>query len=606
MRNWSFARPTQRPRADQGNQPAARLLIVDDIADNRTLLSRRFVKRGFEIVEADCGAQALRLVDEQTFDVVLLDVMMPEMDGMEVLRRLRQRFSASLLPVIMVTAKTQSEDIVEALKAGANDYVTKPVDLSIVLARVNNQVARRRAEAAIQKANESLLNEMTHLEQRIALEKKIAHLAHHDMLTGLPNRFAFDAKLNAAQQFAKDSGSQLSLLFIDLDGFKNVNDALGHAVGDEFLKAAAARLTDVVGGTSDFCARLGGDEFAVVHTSIDVHTTAASLAQAIISAVEACNHVAGHQVFLSASVGVSVLECGDTDTASLLKRADLAMYRAKADGRGVYRFFETNMADQAKLRRGLELDFRRAVENGDLQLYYQPIVGLRERKVSGFEALMRWDHPTRGFVPPNEFIPLAEETGLIVPIGEWALRQACADAAQWRNNLSVAVNLSPVQFRSTGLISVVVTALSASGLPPERLELEITESVLLRNSEQNLFILGRLRELGARIALDDFGTGYSGLGYLRAFRFDKIKIDQSFIREMLGRPESCAIVRAATSLGESLGLCTTAEGVETAEQFEFLAGLGCTEVQGFLFSRAQPNAKVAGMVEEIERRFDAR
>ena len=362
----------------------------------------------------------------------------------------------------------------------------------------------------------------------------------------------------------------------------------------------------MVAGTSDFCARLGGDEFAVVHTSIDVHTTAASLARAIISAVEACNHVAGHQVFLSASVGVSVLECGDTDTASLLKRADLAMYRAKADGRGVYRFFETNMADQAKLRRGLELDFRRAVENGDLQLYYQPIVGLRERKVSGFEALMRWDHPTRGFVPPNEFIPLAEETGLIVPIGEWALRQACADAAQWRNNLSVAVNLSPVQFRSTGLISVVVTALSASGLPPERLELEITESVLLRNSEQNLFILGRLRELGAQNRTRRFRDGYSGLGYLRAFRFDKIKIDQSFIREMLGRPESCAIVRAATSLGESLGLCTTAEGVETAEQFEFLAGLGCTEVQGFLFSRAQPNAKVAGMVEEIERRFDAR
>ncbi len=590
---------------DDRDHPSARLLIVDDIADNRTVLTRQLVRRGFEIVEADCGAEALRLVEEQTFDVVLLDVMMPDMDGMEVLRLLRQRFSASLLPVIMVTAKTQSEDIVEALKAGANDYVTKPVDLSIVLARVNNQVARRRAEAAIQKANESLLNEMTHLEQRIALEKKIAHLAHHDMLTGLPNRFAFEAKLNAARQSAGDSGSQLSLLFIDLDGFKNVNDALGHPVGDEFLKAVAARLTEVVAG-NDFCSRLGGDEFAVVHTSMDVQTTAASLARAIISAIEACTFVAGHQVFISASIGISVLQRGDNDTAALLKRADLAMYRAKADGRGVYRFFEMNMADQAKLRRSLELDFRRAAENGDFQLYYQPIVGLRERKVSGFEALMRWNHPTRGYVPPSEFIPLAEETGLIVPIGEWALRQACADAAQWRNNLRIAINLSPVQFRSTGLISVVVTALSASGLPPGRLELEITESVLLRNSEQNMFILGRLRELGARIALDDFGTGYSGLGYFRAFQFDKIKIDQSFIREMLERPESCAIVRAAIGLGGSLGLGTTAEGVETAEQFEFLAGLGCGEVQGFLFSGAQPNVKVAGMVDEIERRIDTR
>ena len=589
----------------EGELPAARLLIVDDIADNRAVLSRRFVKRGFEIVEADCGAEALRLVEEQTFDVVLLDVMMPDMDGIDVLRRLRAKFSPSVLPVVMVTAKTQTEDIVEALKNGANDYVTKPVDLSIVLARVNSQVARRRGEAAIRKANESLQNAMTHLEQRVALEKKIAHLAHHDMLTGLPNQFSFDERLNAARQFARDSGSELSLLFIDLDGFKNVNDALGHAVGDELLKEVAARLTNLA-GLSDFCSQLGGDEFAVVHVSKDVHATAASLAQAIISAIVGCSHVGGHQVFVGASVGISVLEVGDSDSATLLKRADLAMYRAKADGRGTYRFFEAKMDDQAKLRRSLELDLRRAAENGDLQLYYQPIVGLKERKVTGFEALMRWNHPMRGFVPPSEFIPLAEETGLIIPIGEWALRQACADAAQWPNNLRVAINLSPVQFRSTGLISVVVNALGASRLPAERLELEITESVVLRNSAQNMFILGRLRDLGARIALDDFGTGYSGLGYLRAFQFDKIKIDKSFIQEMLRRPESSAIVQAAITLGGSLGLCTTAEGVESLDQFDYLVSQGCTEVQGFLFSAAQPNVKVAGMVDEIGRRIGTR
>ena len=587
---------------DECGLPGARLLIVDDIADNRALLSRRFAKRGFEIVEADSGTEALRLVQEQQFDVVLLDVMMPGTDGMEVLRELRKKFSASSLPVIMVTAKTQPEVIVEALKTGANDYVTKPVDLSIALARVNNQVARRRGEAAIRKANDSLLNAMTHLEQRVALEKKIAHLAHHDMLTGLPNRFAFDERLNAARQFARDSGSQLSLLFIDLDGFKNVNDVFGHAVGDEFLKEVAAHLTNVT-GTNDFCARLGGDEFAVVHVSRDVHTTAASLAQAIISAVDHCNYVGGNQVFVGASVGISMLESGDNDSAALLKQADLAMYRAKADGRGVYRFFETNMGDQAKLRRSLELDLRRSAENGDLQLYYQPIVGLKERKVTGFEALMRWIHPTHGFVPPSEFIPLAEQTGLIVPIGEWALRQACADAAQWPNNLWVAINLSPVQIRSTGLISVVVGALGASGLPAERLELEITESVVLRNSAQNMFVLGRLRDLGVRIALDDFGTGYSGLGYLRSFHFDKIKIDQSFIQEMLRHSESCAIVRSAIGLAGNLGLCTTAEGVESLDQLEFLIAQGCTEVQGFLFSRAQPNAKISGMIEVIGRRI---
>jgi len=589
-------------KPEEHDLPAVKLLIVDDIADNRAVLSRRFAKRGFVVVEADCGAEALRLVQQQTFDVVLLDVMMPDMDGLDVLRQLRKKFSPSLLPVVMVTAKTQSEDIVEALKNGANDYVTKPVDLSIVLARVNNQVARRRAEGAIRKANESLLNAMTHLEQRVALEKKIAHLAHHDMLTGLPNRFAFDERLNATRQSARDSGSQLGLLFVDLDGFKFVNDALGHAIGDEFLKEVSARLSNIV-GPCDFCCRLGGDEFAVVHVSKNVRATAASLAEAIISAIGGCNTVAGHQVFVGASIGIAVLEGGDNDSASLLKRADLAMYRAKADGRGVYRFFEAKMADQAKLRRSLELDLRRAAENGDLQLHYQPIVGLKERKVACFEALMRWNHPTRGFVPPNEFIPVAEETGLIVPIGEWALRQACADAARWPSNLRVAINLSPVQFRSTGLISVVATALGSSGLPAERLELEITESVVLRNSAQNMFILGRLRELGARIALDDFGTGYSGLGYLRAFQFDKIKIDQSFIREMLKRPESCAIVRAAIGLAGNLGLCTTAEGVESVDQFQYLVSQGCTEVQGFLFSTAQPNDKVAGMVNEIERRI---
>ena len=590
---------------DEGERPAARLLIVDDIEDNRAVLSRRLSSRGFEIVEADCGAEALRLVHERQFDVVLLDVMMPDMDGMEVLRRLRKEFTASVLPVIMVTAKTQPEDIVEALKAGANDYVTKPVDLSIALARVNNQVARRRAEAAIRKANESLQNAMTHLEQRIALEKKIAHLAHHDMLTGLPNRFAFDERLKAVWHFARDAGDQLSILFIDLDGFKTVNDTLGHPVGDELLKEVAARLMNVV-GAGDFCSRLGGDEFAIVHISRDVHASSASLAQAVISAVNGCNYVGGHQVFISASVGVAVLEAGESDPASLVKRADLAMYRAKADGRGVYRFFEKSMADHAKLRRGLELDIRRAAENGEFQLYYQPIIGLRERQVTGFEALMRWRHPTRGFVPPSEFIPLAEETGLIVPIGEWALRQACADAARWPKNPRVAVNLSPVQFRSTGLIPVVVGALSASGLPAERLELEVTESVMLGNSAQNMFILGRLHELGARIALDDFGTGYSGLGYLRAFQFDKIKIDQSFVREIFTRPESSAIVRAAIGLAGSLGLCTTAEGVESADQLEYLLAQGCTEAQGFLFSTAQPNARVPSMIEEIGRRFDTR
>ena len=505
----------------------------------------------------------------------------------------------------MVTAKTQSEDIVEALKIGANDYVTKPVDLSIVLARVNNQVARRRAEAAIRKANESLLNAMTHLEQRVALEKKIAHLAHHDMLTGLPNRFAFDERLNAARQLARESGSQLSLLFIDLDGFKNVNDALGHAVGDEFLKEVAARLTNVL-GASDFCSRLGGDEFAVVHVSKDVHTTAGSLAQAIISAVGSCNYIAGHQVFVGASVGISVLEGGDNNSATLLKRADLAMYRAKADGRGVYRFFETKLDDQAKLRRSLELDLRRAAENGDFQLYYQPIVGLKERTVAGFEALMRWNHPTRGFVPPSEFIPLAEETGLIVPIGEWALRQACADAAQWPNNLRVAINLSPVQFRTT---ASSLWSSARSALPDCR-----------PNGSNSRSRKASCCGTAHKICLSWVGCARSARGLRSTISGRGIPAWATFARSSSTRSRSISLsFRKCSGIPKAARSCGPPSAWEEASAFarrlkasrawissNTSSARAAPRCKAFCSARRNRRSKFVGIVEEIGRRVDTR
>lgn len=605
---------------DSGGLAAGKLLIVDDIAGNRDVLSRRFRRRGFDTVEADCGAEALRLIDEQIFDCVLLDVMMPGMDGAEVLRRIREKFSPSLLPVVMVTAKSQPEDVADALKFGANDYVTKPVDFVVALARVNSQISRRRAELELLDSNQTLLNAKATLEdrvseraaklvqanatiqeevsRRIASEDKIAYLARHDTLTGLANRFTFEEKLNAARQFARECGSQLSLLFIDLDGFKNVNDTLGHGIGDELLKVVALRLTSVI-GAKDFCARLGGDEFAIVHVSDDARSTAASLAERIIGAIAGAHLVDGNQIYIGASIGVAVLYGGDNDVTTLLRHADLAMYRAKADGRGVYRFFETEMGRQAEIRRALELDLRKAVANNDFQLYYQPVVDLDARKVTGVEALMRWNHSTRGFVPPVEFIPLAEETGLIVEMGEWALRRACADAARWPNDIRVAVNLSPVQFRNKRLVTDVADALSASGLAPDRLELEITESVVLGNNSRNLAILQELRNLGVRIALDDFGTGYSGLGYFRAIKFDKVKIDQSFVREMDRQPQCLAIVRAAIALGENLGLSTIAEGVESLEQLESLRREGCKEVQGFFFSVPQPNGALIRTLDQI-------
>ena len=600
--------------------PAGKLLIVDDLADNRTLLTRRFQRRGFEIVEACSGAEALACVREHDFDAVLLDVMMPGMSGTEVLRELRQTFGPSELPVIMVTAKSQSEDVVEALNLGANDYVTKPVDFAVALARVTTQIERRRTELGLRKVAMTLSAAKSTLEseieqrgaklseankaiqvevaRRLASEDRIAYLAHHDTLTGLANRHSFDQKLVAMRDEARAKGRKLSLLFIDLDGFKIVNDTLGHAIGDALLQEVSSRLNEVV-TSDDFCARLGGDEFAIIHMSNDPRTTAAELAQAVIMELSGRHVVKNNQIYIGASIGISVLYGGDSDASVMLREADLAMYQAKADGRGVYRFFGTEMSRQADMRRKLENDLRESIEQCQFELYYQPIVDVAKQTVGSVEALMRWNHPTRGFVPPSDFVPLAEETGLIVPLGAWAIHRACLDAATWTNGMRVAVNLSPIQFRSPNLVSTVEDALQMSGLEAHRLELEITEGVLLGNSRKNLAILNNLRTLGVRISLDDFGTGYSGLSYFRNFKFDKVKIDQSFIRSMEDNPECMAIVRAAVGLGISLGICTTAEGVETLKQLGSVIGEGCTEVQGYLFSTPQPQSNVMKAVGEV-------
>ncbi|MDE2577684.1 MAG: EAL domain-containing protein [Hyphomicrobiales bacterium] len=604
--------------------PSGRLLIVDDLADNRDVLARRFKRRGFEIEEADGGLAALEILKDRHFDVVLLDVMMPDLDGTEVLREIRKTRSASELPVIMVTAKSQSEDVVDALKLGANDYITKPVDFSIALARVNTQIERRRAEATLRNLNTDLISSKASLEtrilersaelveanaaireeveRRIATEDKIAYLAHHDTLTGLANRFYFDQQLNERRDSARNCGEQLALLFLDLDGFKNVNDTLGHAIGDALLCDVAKHLTQCV-GASDFCARLGGDEFAIIHSSAEPYSTAAALAQKIINMISGGHVIEGNQVYVGASIGIGVLSGGDSDTRGLMKEADLAMYRAKSDGRGVYRFFETEMSLQLEKRRALEIDLRRALQHNEFQLYYQPVIDLTQKKVISVEALMRWIHPTRGFVPPVEFITLAEETGLIVQLGEWAIRRACLDARQWPDHIGVSVNLSAAQFRDGRLVMLVDEALRSSGLQPGRLELEITEAVFFGNNVKNLSTLGRLRDLGVRVSLDDFGTGYTGLGYFRDFHFDKVKIDQSFVRDMESHAGSRAIVRAAVGLSVNLGIGATAEGVETIEQLEYVISEGCTEVQGHLFSMPQPQPELIKIIDSLESRF---
>ena len=613
----------QSDAADGNTSVRPRLLIVDDISDNRTILTRRFQRRGFDVVEAECGLTAIELIDKESFDLVLLDVMMPGMDGIETLKRIRSQNSASALPVIMVTAKSESTNIVDALELGANDYVTKPVDFAVALARVNTQISRKRAVERVALANEELRKVNEDLERRVEertsrlidanqrLKVEIAdreesqarsqYLAYHDSLTGLGNRLLFKEQLEEALTDDSVASHPLAVLFLDLDGFKAVNDTLGHSIGDLLLKSVAAKLRDILPRT-DRIARLGGDEFAILQISAAQPGSSIALAKKIIEVVGQPNSIDGHDVTVGASVGIAIARPGDMNTDNFLKSADLAMYSAKSDGRGTYRMFDPEMDAIVQARRLLERDMRTALAQDGFRLFYQPLVNLQTKKVTAFEALMRWQHPERGMVPPSDFIPVAEEMGLIVQLGEWALRQACAEATEWPDGICVSVNLSPLQFAKGNLVSSVMSALASAGLPASRLELEITESVLLEKSERNITILNQLRGLGVRISMDDFGTGYSSIGYLRSFPFDKIKIDQSFVRDLLVDEGSLAIVRAIAGLGVSFGMITTAEGVETEEQMRCLNLEGCIEVQGYLYSRPVPANEIVGVLASLDNR----
>jgi diguanylate cyclase (GGDEF)-like protein/PAS domain S-box-containing protein len=417
--------------------------------------------------------------------------------------------------------------------------------------------------------------------ERRHAEAQIVFMARHDTLTRLPNRVLLNERIEqAVTQLGRGSG--LAVLCVDLDNFKQVNDTLGHPVGDALLVAVSERLQACVREV-DTVARLGGDEFAIVQCGIGAPEDAALLARRIVETLSAPYEIDGHRVMVGASLGISVAPGDGVTCERLLKNADVALYRAKSDGRGTWRFFEPEMDARLQARRKLELDLREALVKNQFDLYYQPICDLELNRVCGFEALLRWRHPTRGFVPPSEFIPVAEEIGLIVQLGDWVLKRACAQASEWPSYVKVAVNVSPAQFKGPGLVQSVSDALSAAGLSPQRLELEITESVLLTNSVATLAILHALRDRGIRISMDDFGTGYSSLSYLRSFPFDKIKIDQSFVRDVAAPGESSLIVRAIIGLSRSLGMRTTAEGVETEEQLARLRAEGCNEVQGYLF-----------------------
>ncbi|MDA9500020.1 EAL domain-containing protein [Bradyrhizobium sp. CCBAU 11357] len=431
--------------------------------------------------------------------------------------------------------------------------------------------------------------------ERKRAEARLAFMAQHDGLTGLPNRSLLRQQVDEMLLHTRRSAEKVALLMLGLDNFKAVNDTLGHAVGDKLLRGVAKRLRSTL-REEDALARLNSDEFAIVQSGLARPEDAVMLAKRLLAAIADPYLLDGHSVVIGASIGIAMAPGDGDDSEKLLKSADMALSRAKLDARGSFAFFEAALDAKAQSRRKIEVELRDAIQNDVLRPYYQPLIDLTSGRITGFEALVRWPHAERGMVSPAEFIPVAEDTGLINPLGGLMLRRACLDAASWPDDVRVAVNLSPLQFRSGNLLSMVTDALKHSGLPPRRLELEITETLLLEKSAQVLATLHALRALGVRISMDDFGTGYSSLSYLRSFPFDKIKIDQSFVRDLAANREAQAIIRSIVSLGKGLGVTITAEGVETEAELSCLRAEGCHEGQGFLFSKARPNAEIISLL----------
>ena len=691
---------------------SSRLLIVDDNELNRDMLARRLERKGFEVILADGATELMQRLQEGSVDIVLLDIEMPEISGLEALKTLRETYSPIELPVIMVTAKNQSEDIVKALDLGANDYLTKPIDFAVTLARIGTQLSHKRAQEALKESEEryalaargandglwdwnlqqnavyfsprwkSMLgfqeNEIgdkpdewfgrIHEADRERVKQEIAahregrtpqfeseHRVLHkdgsfrwmlsrglavynasakalrmagwqtditqgkvsDPLTGLPNRLLFTDRIARLLKHAKRRpGYLFGVLFLDLDGFKMVNDSLGHLVGDQLLVGVANRLekclraTDMVArvGRDFIVARLGGDEFTVLLDSLKDPADARQAAERLMKAVAAPFVLSGKEVFTSVSVGIALSNAATYELPDeILRDADTAMYRAKSLGKSRYEVFDADMRASVMARLQLEMDLHRAIERHEFSNFYQPIISLVSGEIVGFESLLRWHHPTRGQLGPEEFIAVAEETGLIRELGWWNLRESCRQMSEWRmdysfySDLTISVNLSARQFLQPNLITDIQSVLQEFNLPPAALRLELTESTVMGDPGSAIEMLEQIKALGISLAIDDFGTGYSSLSYLHRFPLDTLKIDRSFISGIgdgKNSQEGTEIARTILPMASNLHLEVVAEGVETGEQLALLTRLKCKYGQGFYFSKPLPAADAAVLLEK--------
>jgi diguanylate cyclase (GGDEF)-like protein/PAS domain S-box-containing protein len=677
------------------NARPSRLLIVDDNEMNRDMLARRLARKGYVIGLAENAKGLLERVKQDSVDLVLLDIEMPEVTGLDALKTLRQHFSPAELPIIMVTAKTQSDDIVTALDLGANDYLTKPIDFPVAVARIGTQLSHKQAQEALKESEEryalaargsndglwdwSLAADVVHFSPRwksmlgyqedqigdrpeewfdrihdtdrervkeeiaahqkgltphFESEHRVLHkdgtfrwmlsrgVAVHDAsgntlrmagsqtditegkvsdpLTGLPNRLLFIDRVGRLLKHTKRRKDQLfAVLFLDLDGFKMINDSMGHQIGDQLLLGVASRLekclrsSDTVArlGETFTVARLGGDEFTVLLDDIKDPSDAKRAADRMMKALAPPFILGGKEVFTSVSIGIALSNSAYEQPEDILRDADTAMYRAKSQGKARYEVFDADMRASVMARLQLENDLRHALERGEFRNFYQPIVALVSGEIAGFEALLRWQHPTRGLLGPIEFIPVAEETGLIRELGWWNLREACRQISEWRAgvdahaHLTMSVNLSAKQFLQPNLVEDIRKLLVELALPPKALKLEITESTVMADPTAAVEMLQQIKSLGIDLAIDDFGTGYSSLSYLHRFPLDTLKIDRSFISGMGDDEEGMEIARTILPMANNLQLDVVAEGVETIQQVAFLKKLQCKYGQGYYFSR---------------------
>ncbi|MFH1265980.1 MAG: EAL domain-containing protein [Planctomycetota bacterium] len=576
-----------------------KVLVVDDTPDMATLMARAVEDQGYEVSVAGDGRSALEMAAAERPDVVLLDVMMPGMSGIEVLRHLKEDAELRSIPVILVTAQSEDRYVVDGLDAGAHDYVSKPFKKEILAARVRSAVHVKQGHDRLVELNEQLQAEIVN---RGRLEEQLRHGALHDALTSLPNRSLIAAHLeNAIQRCRRRSGHLFALLFLDLDRFKNINDSLGHEMGDRVLIETADRLRECVRGT-DAIARLGGDEFVALLDDITDITDAIRCAERILKALEQPIQLDGRQFFATASIGIAASSTGYDRPEDVLRDADMAMYRAKQEGRGCYRLFNAEMHAYAKKALDLENDLRRAIERREFLNFYQPIVSLQTGEVVGFEALVRWMHPTRGILPPSDFLKAAEDTGLILPIGWMLLSEACSRLHQWQQEfpntgaLTMSVNMSPKQIVQPDVVQTIAQIAHECGIDTQNLILEMTEDTLIENANLLAARFSDLKDLGVRLGIDDFGTGYASLSYIQRFPFDILKIDRSFIGAEGDSSGQWHIVRSTIDMAHNLNMVVVAEGVETDMQRARLETMKCDYGQGFLFSKPRDHRGAEAML----------